>query len=155
MIVEHTYVVTGTPESILDSSAALLEQVGYRVQPEESKVSITATRGKKKLRKARHLDQNPQHIRIDYDRGRVSIGVAVADKGRPDNVYKELALGLASVLESLHCGADTQEGATERAMALWKSVVRRATRLRIRQWILLITVLAIPVVIFLFVILSL
>lgn len=146
MVVEHSYVAKMDPSSVIESAATLLSQAGYEVVKNPGASLLMAFKGKKKVGKARRLDQLPQQVCVSSDGRKISLGIGVAEKGKLDPVFEKFAVEFSLLIQSVHSLVTTPEEAQASATALWEPVLRRARQIQIRNWVLLAVVLAIPVI---------
>lgn len=98
MVVEHTFVTTLERDDALAHAHALLERLGFlRGGAGEW------TRGADKPAAFLPPAAQPQALRLDYDRGRVTLAASLLDAGQPTPAGRELLLALASALEQVLC----------------------------------------------------
>lgn len=162
MVVEHSFVTTLDGPQALQAASAFLAQRGFvpantgafpMTDPAWS--TIKMTRGKT-TRTARSVSQLPQSIRVDFDRGRVTLAIAITPSAawgagsfysepKPTHkrlrLHRELLTAIASSLESLlvHRQPEPQ------AAAFWDAaeveIARAARRRKIRNAIILTAVI--------------
>lgn len=94
MVIEHTFITTLEAEHALGTVAQFLVDRGFAVQPQTAFAPIGVgggmigqaprvlelTRGKTNPARAKGIDDLPQRVRVEWDRGRVSIAASVAPK---------------------------------------------------------------------------
>ena len=97
MVVEHTFVTTLEAPDALRSVSSMLHDLGFVADAqnaftvEQSWNAVELRRGNAKSRRGKGILQWPQQVRVEWDRGRVDVAVAVhpPPRGRLDsNVTK-------------------------------------------------------------------
>jgi hypothetical protein len=88
MVIEHTFVTTLEPNDTMRAAAEYLSARGFtRADPAagfdvsgqpQAWTSLEMRRGKKKAARARNVLQLPQTVRLEWDRGRVNVALAIA-----------------------------------------------------------------------------
>ena len=103
MIVEHAFISTRDSAEVQASARDLLSMLGF--SPTETSGPATpdcldVSRGRRHARQAVYrLDEQPQRVRVEFDRGRVTIAASIEPHGRPHDLHRELLLLLASLIE--------------------------------------------------------
>lgn len=82
MIIEHVFVTTLEADPALQLAADYLQAGGFAFQPTaapaaRSARAIEVTRGKKNAAKAKSVDELPQRMHVEWDRGRVTVAAAI------------------------------------------------------------------------------
>ncbi len=151
MVVEHTFVTTLPPTQAMHAASEFLAARGFTSDagprafavgdgPAAVWDQLQVHRGRPPLaaRNARHLLQLPQQVRLEWDRGRVTVAASIADRfKKADRVA--LLTGIANGLDRLL--AQGQPG--EVAGAEWAAVEQRVNAGRRRLNVILATVLSV------------
>ncbi|MGC4033384.1 MAG: hypothetical protein QM754_16965 [Tepidisphaeraceae bacterium] len=140
MVIEHSFISTYPSEFILESALAYLRERGFRaIIADTTGQIIELERGVQKSAKAKSIVELPQKVRLEVDRGRVSIAALIEPSltwggqgafytaGRPKKmvVHQELLEGILTGLETLLAHDCT--GATD--YAAWDAAEAEAVRL--------------------------
>jgi hypothetical protein len=114
MIVEHAFITTRDGAEVQASARDLLSMLGFSptgpsgpARPDH----LDLSRGRRHARQAVYrLELQPQRVRIEFDRGRVTVAASIEPHGRPDNLHRELLVMLATLIEErVVGGADPAE----------------------------------------------
>ena len=112
MLVEHTFVTTLSAADALLVAGSLLKHLGFQVEP-PGEAHLEACRGVKNPARAKRISDAPQRIRLDYDRGRITVAASAKVYRKPNPLHAEMLTTLAKVLERLLaeglCEADARE----------------------------------------------
>jgi hypothetical protein len=161
MVVEHSFITTLEAADALRTAAQFLNARGFEAVSEGAFTmgpsawnALEMTRGTKKVRKAKSVIELQQQVRIEWDRGRVSVAASalspqeaqatgwnVKPTGKAAKLQEEMLVGLASHLQQLLEGrADAGQ-----LSAMWGNFETRLheqdrSRRRRRGWIVLIIV---------------
>ena len=74
MVIEHTFISTLPAEEIMQRAKAYLAARGFARLPSDGKTHVLEMeRGARRAAKATSIADLPQRVRVDYDRGRVSV----------------------------------------------------------------------------------
>jgi hypothetical protein len=98
MLAEHTFVTTLTDAEALDRGQRFLEALDFEI---ESRLvqQLTARRGKSRAHRGR-IDQLPQRVKLDFDRGRVVLAASIEIHGKSKQLHQDLLLAIARALEA-------------------------------------------------------
>ena len=83
MVIEHSFVTTLDSAEALESSFRFLESRGFSPNNGDNlRSQVTANRlelkrGKENPARARNVSELPQSIRLDFDRGRISLAISI------------------------------------------------------------------------------
>src|SRR5438094_2401437 len=86
MVVEHVFVTTQEPAQAMRAAADLLYSHGFRFDrdsfsgPPDAPTAMEALRGKTNAQRAYGITELPQRVRLEYDRGRMSIAASIVPK---------------------------------------------------------------------------
>ena len=170
MIVEHTFITTLEGDDAIKRISDFLFQRGFTVVPKSAfgldaqTRTITLTRGRAKAAKAKSIDELPQEVRVEWDRGRVIVAASIEPHERssfsmssahikPDSpklyVHRELLMVIATSLETLLSNQDLQ---MLEPRWKWMGELIEQDRLKRRRrrrigWTLLILLLLSPIII--------
>ncbi len=100
MLVEHVFVTTKEAAEALTAARDFLAKGGFRVAVETENV-LEMKRGREKVGQAKGLLQLPQQVRVEFDRGRVSVAVLIQHDVKASSKCRELLLMIAQGLENL------------------------------------------------------
>ena len=100
MLVEHTFVTTKEAPEALSAARDLLVMGGFWVTAETENF-LEVKRGREKVSQAKGLLQLPQQVRVEFDRGRVSVAVLIQHDVKASSKCRELLLAIAEGLEKL------------------------------------------------------
>ncbi len=84
MVIEHTFVTTMDAPDALRLASEFLSQRGFvgldrtAFPMEGAWKTLEMTRGKKKAARAKSVSELPQSIRLDFDRGRITIAASIS-----------------------------------------------------------------------------
>ncbi len=148
MVVEHTFVTTLPPTEAMHAAAEFLSARGFTSASAPRAFAIgdagagvwdqlEVRRGRDPLSagRARHLLQLPQQVRLEWDRGRVTVAASIADRfGKKDRVA--LLTAIASGLDRLLA----QRQPPEVAAADWGAIESRIERARRRSRLIAVIV---------------
>ncbi len=83
MVIEHSFVTTLEATQALESSFRFLQSRGFSpnhgdvMRPQATENRLELKRGKENPARARNVSELPQSIRLDFDRGRVSLAISI------------------------------------------------------------------------------
>jgi hypothetical protein len=91
MVIEHTFITTLEAEAAMSAASAFLAARGFRVEPQTAFIPVTAggpshtramelTRGVANPVRAKGVGDLPQRVRLEWDRGRVSVAASITPK---------------------------------------------------------------------------
>ncbi len=94
MLIEHSFVTTLPSQQALGAASEMLarggfiaeNQEGFRVGETEW-TTLQMKRGKKRAARAKDPSECPQRIRMEWDRGRVTVAAAIEPKSRRGGYY--------------------------------------------------------------------
>jgi hypothetical protein len=150
MVVEHTFITTMEASDALRQAADFLGQRGFVASRQDAFsmdagnwTSLEVRRGKPDPRNARRLLDFPQMVRLEFDRGRVSVAVSIMDMRNRSKASQALLVAIANSLEALL----ERRVAPEQAGARWDAVEvqlrRRSIRRMMIRWGVLCAILMI------------
>lgn len=141
MVIEHTVVTTLQAAQALDACAQILTPLGFKpATPEPAGddqgrpardpglppiESGEWARGVNRQSFRMGTLNTAQRIRVDFDRGRVSIAASIATPGRPPKRLRELHIELADALGRAAQGLQTPAEAGANAAALDGAIRKR------------------------------
>ena len=172
MVIEHTFVTTMEPADTMRAAADLLTRRGFENAGGSAFAvgsgewnTLEMRRGKNKAAKAKNIAQLPQTAHVHWDRGRVSIALAIEpsavwggggislgfglDGGTPDGkpkkmkLHTELLMAIANALELVLAQRRPPESVTGDWDRIEVEIHRAAKRRLWRNAIILIAFLAI------------
>ncbi len=167
MVIEHTFVTTMEPAETMRAAAELLGRRGFtNIAGSAFAVgsaewnTLEMRRGKTKAAQAKNIAQLPQTAHLEWDRGRVSVALAIepnavwgggsfsigfgldaaSPQGKPKKMklHTELLMAIANALERVLARRE----AAEALMAEWDRVeaeIHRAARRRIWRNAIIVT----------------
>ena len=114
MIVEHAFITTRDSAEVQASAGDLLSMLGFSPTSHsgpEPPEHLDLSRGRRHARQAVYrLEMQPQRVRIEFDRGRVTVAASIEPHGRPHDLHRELLVLLATLIEErVARGADRAE----------------------------------------------
>jgi len=108
MIVEHAFISTRDGAEVQASARDLLLTLGFSPTVTSAPPTpdcLDLSRGRRHARQAVYrLDRQPQRVRVEFDRGRVTIAASIEPHGRPHDLHRELLLLLATLIEQRVAG---------------------------------------------------
>lgn len=105
MLAEHEFVTTRDARTVFADLLRILYQLGF--EPEQQTDDfIIVRRGKKTAARARNITELPLRIRIEFDRGRVTVAASLETRRKPGPLHREMILALIGAVESTGNGAD-------------------------------------------------
>ena len=170
MVVEHSFVTTMDETQALDAAAAFLQERGFARAVLPNARGLELQRGKKNSARAKSVSELPQVVRVDFDRGRVSVGISVTPSARwggqsftnsqvevtqkdvqnPKRMklHHDMALGIATGLEQLLVNGLAADQAARDWNEAEERIAAAARRFKRMQLIGTIIIFAVIVVIF-------
>jgi hypothetical protein len=118
MVVEHTFVTTLEPADALHRASEFLARHGFSAVTtggfavgDTQWTGLKMSRGKKLARSAKSVSQLPQMLRLDYDRGRVTLAISITPSGvwgrgrfgsdpKPDSKHMRLHTAMLTAIAS-------------------------------------------------------
>ena len=173
MVIEHTFVTTMESAEALTAASNLLRDGGFTVLNNGAFqmggwTDLEVTRGKKNLARAKDASECPQQVRLEWDRGRVTVaasitprpqrsrsfvwggvvgGVAYALSNAPkkEKVYADLLMVITRSVEMLLAQRLPQEEARREWLAVETQMQADARRARRRATIIWLSILGVIV----------
>jgi hypothetical protein len=138
MMIEHTFVTTRDAAATLAMASELLTQLGFK-KVTSLPDAADFCRGKASPQRADRADELPQRVRLEYDRGRVSMAASIECVRKSKPVHRSMLLSLTEAVEG-YLGRNLP---IFKARAAWDAVARdiAAKTARRRRLHLLITLL--------------
>jgi hypothetical protein len=167
LVIEHTFVTTLEASQALAAASDFLARGGFQAEAEhafqvgaEGWTTLEMKRGRRSAARAKDPTQCPQQVRLEWDRGRVTVGASIEaaanrnraflyggvvglaiTAGRKSSKqakdYTDLMIVIARGLDNLLARQMPGEQAGQEWFALEASLKERARRQRIRSWIYL------------------
>ncbi len=167
MVIEHSFVTTLPSQTALGAASELLAKAGFVAEAQEgfrvgetAWTSLQMKRGTKNSTRAKDPTECPQRIRLDWDRGRITlaasiepkparrgyyyggvVGYAIAAsnnrKGKNTKDYSDLMILIANSLEELLARQSPPEVAEQPWFAFQDQLRAKAQKARRRSYILL------------------
>ena len=112
MLVEHTFVTTLDAEPALTASHEVTTLLGFLPVPDSAQGRQTCewVRGMSKVKYYIRISDLPQRIRLDFDRGRVTLAVYVQERGREKpQLHEDMLVTIARAIEARLSGKTTEE----------------------------------------------
>ncbi len=94
---------------------------------------ITTRRGHDRPSASRAISQLPQNVRVEFDRGRVTIGASIREIGKATDLHKDLMLAIVSGLESVLVQRQMPEQARQPVDEVEQRIGQRHAKRRRRQ----------------------
>jgi hypothetical protein len=121
MIVEHTFVTTHDAQDALDLSGDLLARLEFgaseAVAQAEPDHHWREWRRGAKHERTRYLCRKPTRIRLEFDRGRITAGIAINVQDNLSKHFRKFGLAIASGLEAHLVSGEPAESALKAAVA--------------------------------------
>ncbi len=146
MVVEHTFVTTLPPQEALKKASQFLARGGFVAKSQTAFAldqtawtTIDVRRGKTTSTKSSAIPDLPQQIRLEWDRGRVSVAASIADR---HSVKKRSALLLSIVigLENLLAKGQSEDQAVGEWYRIDSELRRSGRWYKYRRWLLAVLV---------------
>ncbi len=165
-MIEHSFVTTLPPEQAMGMASAFLTRGGFVAEADGAFdlagggrwTTLQLRRGRKTTARARGPIDSPQRVRLEWDRGRVTvaasidppvnrtrpflyggvIGLAVAaaqSKGKRVKAYADLMVAISQDVDDLLVGRTTPETAGGRWFPMEQVLQEKARKARVRSWI--------------------
>jgi hypothetical protein len=128
MLVEHTFITTMDSETALARAAEILDACGFTICEQESG-RMMAERGRQSPSAARTVHELPQRVRLDYDRGRITLALLARANRKPGPLLSEMLLTLARAVEQYVGGGLSQA----EARCDWEDLSARIEAARSRE----------------------
>lgn len=134
MLVEHTFVTTLELDETFTAARGFLENLGFEITPgDQEPSSLEMRRGRFKGGNWGRVSESAQFVRLDFDRGRVTVAASVHERRKANRAYTALLSALTRALERVL----VEFAPTSEARAEWdeadREVEHRAARRR--RWI--------------------
>jgi hypothetical protein len=142
MMVEHTFVTTSTAPAALSAASELLAALRFEPTGPLGETSREWRRGRPTAARARGLSDLPQRIRIDFDRGRVSVAGSLEVRHQRQLRAGEPLVAITVALENLLARGQPFQTSVADAAAKQAKIARIDRRHQIILW----TCLGTPVV---------
>jgi hypothetical protein len=140
MIVEHTFVTALPVEEAFAVVEKILEPLSFSRKLESGSVREWK-RGKEDAERATRLNDFPQQVRMDFDRGRVAIAASVDQGRRPHKLPPLLMVALTLAAERALVLRQPTPEASEDVLRLQEKITRRDRRVRIAFVLTIVTIL--------------
>jgi hypothetical protein len=164
LVIEHTFVTTLDSHDALALASDMLSRRGFESEGEsgfqlgEGWTTLQMRRGKKSASRAKSLAECPQQVRLEWDRGRVSVAavmepwtrrrsfaigpsiggdVSITRNKKGTKDATDLMFALANGLERLLAEHQPAEEAIQEWATLEDAKVEQARKSRVRSWIFL------------------
>lgn len=98
MLLEHVFVTTREAAQTLTDARRLLQELGFAVEA-VSETHLEARRGRDNPARAKQIDELPQQVRLEFDRGRVTLAASIHHNNKPGPLHQDLLTNLARTLE--------------------------------------------------------
>jgi len=149
MVVEDTFVTTLESEEALCRAHTLLSSIGFTTPPQRgipmagtAWTTLEMKRGRKQARNHYCAADCPQRLRVEWDRGRITLANSMETIRKPKAPHKEIALGVARGVEDLLCRQTPIEDC-HRTLAEMEGRIRKAHRRKAALvWIILLIFIA-------------
>jgi hypothetical protein len=99
VLVEHEFITALEPSEVLDAVEDLAGRLGFTVE-QRTEEKLAARRGKLRAARAKTIRDLPQRLQVQYERGRVTLAVALEPHGRPGDIHRDMLLTISNVFES-------------------------------------------------------
>ncbi|MCB9853496.1 MAG: hypothetical protein H6819_10405 [Phycisphaerales bacterium] len=99
MILEHDFITTRPEEDAFATIGRLLADLGFKEKRNSDGRDFV--RGLKRASAARRPSDLPQTVRVEFDRGRVSLGIVLETHGAIKPAHREMLHTLAVVIENV------------------------------------------------------
>jgi hypothetical protein len=167
MVIEHVFVTTRDSAEALSMASSMLESRGFVPSAGQGSFPVEQDgwsvlemkRGKKNAARAKNIRDLPQAIRMEWDRGRMTVAMsiganaawgggglgAVVEREAKMHLHRRLMEAITKSLENLlaHDGTGTADFAEWDTVE--KEILRKARRRFIRTLIILLSVIALIV----------
>lgn len=99
MVVEHSFVTVLDRERALERAAVFLDAIGF--QPQQREQAWLSMRRGKRSPHPRDLATLPQSVRLEFDRGRVTVAAGIMEFRKVNQHHRDLMLSIVGGLEML------------------------------------------------------
>jgi hypothetical protein len=140
VVLEHTFITTSDAPRVIEDASLFLQDLGFVVEV-MSEATLKARRGCEKPSKAKKVSELPQVVRIDFDRGRVSLAASIQELRKVGDLHRMLLQVIARSLESLLARGMTPDEARVQWDAVDQQIEEDAAAVRRRSRILLFVLL--------------
>jgi hypothetical protein len=169
VVIEHSFVTTLPSTDALTAASELLAKHGFVAEVQEGFrlgetqwTVLQMKRGKKSIARAKDPTECPQRIRLDWDRGRVTVAASIQAKprrrrfyiggllgyaiaasmtarsgGKDSKDYSDLMIFIANSLEDLLWRQSSPEIAEQGWISFEQGLKDKAKKARRRSWIIL------------------
>jgi hypothetical protein len=129
MIVEHTFVTVQPREAVFGAAEELLARLAFRRSTEPG-AGRAWCRGHDAANRAHYLNDLPQRVRMDFDRGHVAVAAAVDMGNRRHELPQQLMVALTLALERALALAQPMTQAREDVDRIHARILKRDRRVR-------------------------
>jgi len=130
MIIEHTFVTTFEGDAALDVAARLLASFYFEITARDESI-LQARRGASNAGRAKNACELPQRVRIEFDRGRITLAASIEPGRKPKPEHAALMKLLATTMEAYLCRPAEQDAARAAWWQLEQKIVSDARRRRL------------------------
>ncbi len=140
MLVEHTFVTTYDGPEAMRIARELLVSFGF-VPEQESERTLQLRRGIRHPAYAENINQLPQSIVMEFDRGRVTVAAFIQEHRKPTALHNQFVTVIAQVLERLLANREKPMQARQPWDDVQKKINVGIQKVRRwRRWILIILI---------------
>lgn len=140
MLVEHSFVTTLDAQAALAAADALLWALGFQREASSGDTVLEYRRGLAKAARAKKVSDLPQRVRLEYDRGRITLGASIEVFRKSTPLHRDVLLALAEAVECVVARGSTPEEARARWDGVHAHIEERAAARRRRDRIILVIV---------------
>jgi hypothetical protein len=152
MVVEHTFITTLEAEPTMRAALAFLQQFGFvpggpggfRLA-NDPWTSLNVRRGKSSVSKAANAVELPQTVRLEWDRGRVTVAAAMELPNKQLPIHQSMLINITLALEEILARHLPPEMAGQSLRHMEALLVDEARRKRRRRTTTLIVILVLVV----------
>ncbi len=146
MIVEHAFITTMEQDEALSAAWSVLEALHFR-RDDGPAGTLVARRGKRKPN-ARRVLHSPQTVRVEYDRGRVTVAASILEYRKVKSDHRWLMLEILDALQT-RLAHDRTGSVRTAGVADVEAAIARSDRRRVRRlWLLIAALIGLVVLIF-------
>lgn len=142
LLVEHSFVVTTDAAESMGRAAHQLRSLGFEVSATDEH-NFVARRGVKQAARAKRIDQLPQIMRVNFDRGRVTVAGSIEIHGKAHPVHSALLRLLADSIEEFSTRQTWSDDTQQEWNTLYVTINELAHRRRSRRTVLIVLLVVI------------
>lgn len=130
MLIEHSFVTTRPGPEVLAAIGSLLAALGFDIGNDASGQAISGVKGGKRGNSSTRISRLPQSIRVEFDRGRISIAGSVEVSGKEVLEHEAFLLSLVDTIQRRVVAGEPEEALARQFKEMQSQVDKRGRMVR-------------------------